>query len=124
MELTKKEIIDMRAILSSSWVLNETQRQACAGMYFLKKSNVKTLLSKINTDHPYIDNISIKTMTFRVFYINGSTSYLQDLIDKNEGDIPVLCSFRGSQKYCTYSCLVVINPRNMEMYTEKTPELE
>lgn len=105
--ITKSELDTMRSVLNHVWILTDTQKSIC-DKYFLMQSTVSTLHAKINKDHNYLDFISIQDSVYRMNYINGSTGWLADLIDKDLGHTPVLMSFRGSRLYHTFSCLVLL----------------
>lgn len=88
---------EMKANISHSWSLSPDYRDNL-GIYHLIKTTVGELLDKINTDHAWIDYLTIPynscTLTCRVNYINGSYSYLQELMDKGKKNDICLVSVR------------------------------
>lgn len=88
---------EMKANISHSWSLSPDYRDSL-GVYHLVKSTVGELLDRINTNHNWIDYLTIPynscTLTCRVNYINGSYSYLQELYDNGRKSDICLVSVR------------------------------
>ena len=93
--MTKNELDSMRSILNSVWILTEAQKIKCS-KFFIRKSTVEKLYNLIDRSHDYLDYICLDSLSYRVNYINGSTSWMETLIDDKKQDTPVLISFRGS----------------------------
>lgn len=116
-ELKHQEIV-IKTILEHVWTLKKEQVCICE-TFVLKKSTVSKFLQLLNTDHDYLDRITIQgSGTYRVYYVNGSTSYLEQLLEEGKGQLPLLISLRGSKVYKTYSCLVMINPSNKDKFND------
>lgn len=87
----------LRATYNHVWSLSHSDRQAL-GVYILVKTTVGELLERIDTSHSFIDFISYPyhdgMITCRVNYVNGSTSYLEELVEQGKKSDIVLVSIR------------------------------
>lgn len=94
---TKYSADQLRATFNHVWTLSPLDRDKL-DFYALVKTTAGELLSKIDTNHSFIDYLSYPSrfgrLTCRVNYINGSTSYLEELIDTGKESEIVLVSFR------------------------------
>lgn len=111
MAITKSELDTMRSVLNHVWILTDSQKSTC-DKWFMKQTTASKLIEMMDKTHDYLDFITVQGSGYRINYINGSTAWLEDLIDKGLGNTPVLLSFRGSKEYKTYCCLVLIRSIN------------
>lgn len=111
MAITKSELDTMRSVLNHVWILTDTQKSVC-DKWFMKQTTASKLIKLIDKTHDYLDFITVQGSGYRINYVNGSTAWLEDLIDKGLGNTPVLLSFRGSKEYKTFCCLALIRNIN------------
>jgi hypothetical protein len=131
----------LRATYNHVWSISHSDRMNL-GVYCLVKTTVGELLEKIDTSHSFIDFLTYPwrngKLTLRVNYVNGSTSYLEELSETGRKSDIVLVSIRMVRvEYLsvkdsisnrvmerTSVALVLINPEHIDVDKLKCYKLD